>query len=103
MTTEMNGVVYCSPVRAIVMFGPASAAMGTKAGDFYQVTIDPNMTSAQRKFIRFGCYKGDEIIGWQRVDAMTVLETLGPNDEGPHIRDGYRVEEGASVTMRTLG
>lgn len=93
---------YTKPVRAIVMFGPATPIMGNRPAEFYQVTIDPNMTSTNGKFIRFGNYTGDEIVGWQRVDAMTVLETLSENAEGPHIRDGYRAEEGASVMMRTV-
>lgn len=58
------------------MFGPATPTSGTKAGTYFQVTIDPAMVSPSGEYIRFGG-DGDEIHGWQRVDAMTICEILG--------------------------
>lgn len=63
--------------RAIVMFGPATPTCGTRAGTFYQVTIDPAMVSPGGDYIRMGSHEGDEIHGWQRVDGLTVCEILG--------------------------
>lgn len=66
--------------RAIVMFGPATATSGMRAGEFYQVTLDPATVSPGGGFIRFGLNEGDEIHGWQRIDALTVCEILGEFD-----------------------
>ena len=74
--TEMEATVI-KKCRAIVMFGPATPNSGMRAGTYYQVTIDPEMVSPTGEFIRFGASDGDEINGWQRVDAMTVCEILG--------------------------
>ena len=63
--------------KAIVMFGPATEASGTRAGVYYQVTIDPALVSPSGDYIRFGMIEGDEIQGWQRIAAMTVCEVLG--------------------------
>jgi len=41
------------------------------------VTIDPKCTSPSGKFIRFGHNPGDEILGWQKADMLTVVEILG--------------------------
>lgn len=62
--------------RAIVMFGPATPTSGTKPATYYQVVIDPAMVSPSGNYIRFGTGEGDEIFGWQRVDALTVCEVL---------------------------
>lgn len=45
------------------------------------------MVSKSGDYIRFGKYKGDEIIGWQRVDALTVCEILcdWPKEGDPQI------------------
>lgn len=99
-TVSCKDVPYRTKVRAIVKFGHAHPSMGQKAGEFYQVTVDPNMVSPGGAFIRFGCYQGDEINGWQRVESMTVCEVLGESDEEcrlpvPHDAD-------ASVTIRTV-
>lgn len=68
---------------AIVMFGPATDSFGYNPGTFFQVTIDPKCISPSGKFIRFGHNDGDEIQGWQRCEAMTVVEILGVwDDEG---------------------
>lgn len=99
--TEMGQRSFTNPVRAILMFGPATPSMGNRAAEFYQATIDPNMASPGGQFIRFGAYKGDEIQGWQRIASMTVLEVLGEPLEAPETIEG-RTVTGASVTMRTL-
>lgn len=69
---------------AIVKFGPAGLATdGTRPAEYYQVTIDPSRVSPSGDFIRFGKEDGsergtgDEIIGWQRCAALTIVEILG--------------------------
>ena len=65
-------------VVAIVQFGPAGFATdGMKAGEYYQVTIDPRKISPSGEFIRFGDSPGDEITGWQRCRALSIVEILG--------------------------
>jgi len=63
-------------ILAIVTFGPPTDATGTRAGDYYQVTVDPDKRSPQGDYIRFGLYPGDEINGWQRCSAIWVVEEL---------------------------
>lgn len=65
---------------AIVMFGPATPTRGLKPAEYYQVTIDPAMVSPSGDYIRFGSHQGDEILGWQRVEGITVIETLAEWD-----------------------
>lgn len=63
---------------AIVKFGPAgSPTDGFRAAEYFQVTIDPETISPSGEFIRFGQAPGDEIMGWQRAAAITVVEILG--------------------------
>jgi len=89
--------------RCIVCFGPATPTTGSKAGDYYQVTIDPNACSPGGAYIRFGLYQGDEIQGWQRVAAMTVVEDLGTADAPLQAAGAeFTVAPDASVTMRHL-
>lgn len=69
---------FSERVVAIVHFGPAGFVTdGMKAGEYYQVTIDPRKISPSGDFIRFGDTQGDEIVGWQRCKALTVVEVLG--------------------------
>ena len=98
-TVNLEQITLSAKWRAIVMFGRASAVSGMKAGEYYQVTIDPNMCSPSGEYIRFGHYKGDEITGWQRVDAMTICERLSESTEAPHELEGYSVDVDASVLM----
>lgn len=91
---------YRAKVRAIVKFGAAHPRMGERAGEFYQVVIDPNMTSPSGEFIRFGCYRNDEIQGWQRVDAMTICEVLGEATEQCTVE--MQDDENAVVSIRTV-
>jgi len=88
--------------RAIVKFGPATDTDGFKPAEYFQVTIDPSMTSPEGNFIRFGLYKNDEIFGWQRVAAMTVCEVLEETpDLKPLSEDGY-TDTQKTVVMRKV-
>ena len=65
------------PVRAVVMFGPPSATSGFRAGEFYEVILDPNMLSPGGDYIRFDqTFQKTEIHGWQRVEGLTLCEIL---------------------------
>lgn len=93
---EMKGIT-----RAIVCFGPATPVTGMRAGDYFQVVIDPEMVSPGGDYIRFSAAppkdnphaEVSEIHGWQRIAAMTVCEVL---DEGP------ANSLGKSVVMRAI-
>lgn len=88
--------------RAILRFGPETATGGMRPAEYFQATIDPNMVSPSGRHIRFGGYKGDELVGWQRVEAMTVCEVLAETPEAqPESKDGYTDESG-TVTMRCV-
>jgi hypothetical protein len=79
--------------RAIVMFGPATPTSGTRAGVYYQVTIDPSMVSPNGEYIRFGATQNDEIQGWQRIEALTVCEILGEyNADGAYPEPNMKPE-----------
>ena len=75
---------------AIVRFGPSGFNTdGFKAGEYYQVTIDPFRVSPSGEFIRFGQHgnsmdgRSDELCGWQRCAALCVVEILGEyTDDG---------------------
>lgn len=86
----------------IVSFGPFHQnddgtwplAFGCQAGQFYQVTIDPNRCSGTGEFIKCGTFPGDELIGWQLVDGLTVQEVLAEwdGDEPPIMNFGSLTE-----------
>lgn len=78
---EMDVRDFPVKTRAIVMFGPASPSSGMRAGEFYQVTIDPAKVSRSGKYIYFGLNEGDQITGWQRIQGLTVCEVLATADE----------------------
>ena len=61
---------------ALVKFGPATETDGFRPAEYFQVTIDPKKVSKSGEFIRFGMNPGDEIMGWQRVAALTLVEIL---------------------------
>lgn len=85
---------------AIVKFGPAGFDTdGLRPAEYFQVTIDPRYVSKSGDFIRFGQTAGDEILGWQRVAALTVVEVLAEfdGDEPPAVVTGHD-----SVTMNFL-
>lgn len=82
---------------AIVRFGPSGFSTdGMRAGEYYQVTIDPNRVSPSGEFIRFGVHggssdgRGDELCGWQRCEALCVIEILGDwaDEEPPTLKYG---------------
>lgn len=90
---EMTPINIAKPVVAIVMFGPATETSGMRTAEYYQVTLDPAYVSPNGEYIRFGLHPGDEIIGWQRIKALTICEILAavpedgkteiPKTEGP--------------------
>lgn len=60
----------------------------------YQVTLDPDNVSPSGEHIRFGVGApgkdkgaGDEITGWQPVDALEVIEILAEEDEAGELRN----------------
>lgn len=88
--------------RAIIRFGPETPVSGMRPAEYYQVTIDPNMASPDGRFIRFGNYRNDELVGWQRVEAMTVCEILEETPKvQPESRDGY-VETANEISMNCV-
>lgn len=82
MITEFSVGEISRRVVAIVSFGPPTPTDGTRPGVFFQVTIDPEKLSPSGEYIRFGLYQGDEIVGWQKSSAITVVEILGDWPEG---------------------
>ena len=101
-TIEMDWQTIDRKVRAIVQFGLATGTSGMRPAEYYQAVIDPNMVSPAGDYIRFGQYKGDELVGWQRVEAMTVCEVLGDIDDEPMASDGYSRRDGAQVVLRAI-
>ncbi len=67
-------------IVAIVRFGPSGQTDGMRAGEYFQVTIDPEKFSMSKEFIRFGTEKGDELMGWQKARMITVVDVLGEWD-----------------------
>lgn len=102
MTTQPFSIT--KKIRAIVQFGPPTDMTGLRAGEFYQVTIDPNMASPEGGFIRFDqtFQQNSEIHGWQKIGCLTVLEVLGDAEEYEKIPEGYVVVVDAEVTMSRL-
>ena len=85
---------------AIVKFGPAGFDTdGMRPAEYYQVTIDPKWVSKSGDYIRFGMSTGDEIQGWQRIKALTVIEILAEygSEVAPEITTGHD-----SITMTHL-
>lgn len=82
---EMEDIEIRGKTRAIVCFGPLADTTGTRAGSFFQVTIDPDLTSPGGDYIRFDQRAGDEIHGWQRINAITVCEVLQEDDPIPDV------------------
>ena len=44
---------------------------------YLQVTLRAEKLSQSKKLIRLGDTKGDEIFGWQNLEALDVVEVLG--------------------------
>jgi hypothetical protein len=78
-----------SKLVAIVVFGrerrnaEQAELMGVPAPRLihYQVTIDPSQKSPSGQYIRFGA-QADEIIGWQPVESIEVVEILAEEKSG---------------------
>lgn len=105
MTTinELEVTEIREKIVAIVKFGPAGfPSDGTRPAEYYQVTIDPACISPSGEFIRFGQTQGDEILGWQRAAAITIVEVLG--SYGELSADNLKLEYGKSgvVSMPLL-
>lgn len=84
----------------IVRFGPGGFPTdGFKPAEYFQVTIDPRHVSKSGDFIRLGQTQGDEIVGWQRVAALTVVEVLAEfeDEQPPSVVTGHD-----SVTVNFL-
>lgn len=104
----MNEVI--NPIKAkeftkktvcIVKFeNPKMDINGPMPGRFFQVTIDPGKLSPDGKFIRFGSNDGDELMGWQPVDWITVESILGEwadDDSKPLLE--YKSDAGVTLTL----
>lgn len=102
MTVEMAPIDISEKTLAIVMFGPATPTSGMKAGEYYQVTIDPNAVSPSGDYIYFGMHNGDQINGWQRVEAITIAEVLGASSAELAVIPGYTASTDAKVTIRAV-
>jgi hypothetical protein len=65
----------------IVCFGPYDELQGVGSpGRFFQVTIDPDKASPDGKFLRLGTFDGDEILGWQLANTLSVCSVLAEWD-----------------------
>ncbi len=84
----------------IVRFGPGGFETdGFRPAEYYQVTIDPKYVSKSGDFIYLGNTTGDQIAGWQRVKALTIVEILCEFEakDPPPVITGHD-----SVTMNVL-
>jgi hypothetical protein len=91
MSLQMSDKEFTEKTVVIVRFGPAFETSGFRAGEYFQVTIDPSKVSTTGEYIRFGDNPGDELMGWQRVAGLTVVEQLGvweSEDEPPTMTRG---------------
>jgi hypothetical protein len=91
--------VFTKKTVVIMQFGPATATSGFRPGEYFQVTIDPSLVSPDGKFLRFGKNTGDEVVGWQRIDAITLSSVL---TEWPHDGEPEIVYSSGGVTMRVI-
>jgi hypothetical protein len=101
MDSELTPTEITKKCTAIVKFGPAGFATdGFRPAEYFQVTIDPQKISPSGEFIRFGGTDGDEIMGWQRAAAISVVEILGEwdSEESPTFKYGAA----GQVTMPVL-
>ena len=87
-SVQMADITITSKTRAIICFGPATPVTGMRAGDYFQVVIDPEMVSPGGDYIRFMADKECEVLGWQRIAAVTVCEVL---EEGAENAMGHTV------------
>ena len=73
----------CTAIVTFGMFGPET---GARPGMLFQVNIDPAKISPSGEYIRFG-EPGDEIVGWQRCAALTIVEILLEWKDGVEPKD----------------
>lgn len=88
----MTAIEITKKSVCIVKFGPAGFDTdGFRPAEYFQVTVDPSYVSPSGDYIRFGQNAGDEIQGWQRVKAITVIEVLAEwdGDVPPQIVCGH--------------
>lgn len=84
----------------IVKFeNPRMDANGPVPGRFFQVTVDPTKLSPDGRFIRFGANDGDELIGWQRTDWISVETVLGEWTDGKKPLLEYQPDKGVSLMI----
>ncbi len=95
----MFGKQFDKKTVVILKFGPATDLDGMRPAEFFQVTIDPDTVSPSGEYIRFGANPGDEIVGWQKASALTIVEELGEWTGGdrPEMKVGL-----SNVTIRTV-
>lgn len=102
-TVTTRSRTFTGLTRVIVMFGPPAPMSGLRAGEYYQCILDPDQASPSGDFVRFGQYLGDELIGWQRVAALTVVEVLEEDAEAElRQKGGFERVDGSEITMRCL-
>lgn len=90
-------------VLAIITFGPPTGHMGMRPGEFYQVTLDPNMASPSGKYLRFDQrFQGGEVHGWQLIDGITVCEVLGDAPEYEKVPEGYEIDPDARLILAEI-
>lgn len=100
---SMQPQVFTKKTTVIIKFGPATATDGMRPAEYYQVTIDPQNISPSGDFIKFGATNGDEIMGWQRCAALTVIEVLGEWEDGLAAKDQiFNFGEQGVVTIKTV-
>lgn len=100
MTTAPEEI--SKPVRAIVMFGPPTDNYGFRAGELFEVILDPNMLSPGGDYIRFDQnFQSTELHGWQRVDGLTLCEVLGEAEPYKELPAGLTETE-AVLTIRAI-
>ncbi len=99
MMITMSQRIFVEKTVVILKFGPATDMDGLRPAEFFQVTVDPAMASPSGEFIRFGSHPGDEIMGWQKASALTIVEELGPwnGEDKPAMKIGV-----ANVTIRAV-
>ena len=72
----MQDIEIKAKTRAIICFGPALPQTGFRAGEYFQVLIDPEKQSSGGDYIRFDSDAECEVCGWQRLSALTICEIL---------------------------
>lgn len=69
-TQQKKDIEAVTAARACGQFVPVPRLL------HYQVTLDPTQISPSGAMIRLGDVQGDEILGWQRLDSLEIVEVL---------------------------